>query len=179
MSKRKSAPRSLFKLRTVSIPPSRDAPDRKVFGILISDLFGSAQSDFQSPAEVMESSFAIISAAGLSASKSESIQRGTEYWVEIETRIQQVRNAIKSGDTIEAVNAAMLLTQVWMQLRADAAFARDVRDAERRHRNLRHSPAVTDQQIVQAVQTYSTKKEAAERLGISTRQLRKRQERLP
>ena len=78
----------------------------------------------------------------------------------------------RHGRQDDAIHAAMMATQRWMELRANVLFEAPVREKERR--NERTLRAVTNAQIREKLATTRTFAQAADALGITEREIRNR-----
>jgi hypothetical protein len=159
-------PRSLFK------SPERAARVESLDSAALIELFKAAAK----PASTqLRENLDLIARAAAKAESDPTIARGTEYAHSAASYLERLEEAIAKNDAIEAAQAALKLAEVWMQLRADVFFAAAVREKE--HRKARNS-ALSDDDIRREVARSPTLKAAAERLGISERQLRNRREHL-
>jgi hypothetical protein len=103
------------------------------------------------------------------------LERGREYAETIRRRTADLRRACdESRDPVRSALAALKLAEAWMQLRADALFARSVRAREASLARFPWQSAVSDDEIRTALRTYATQAEAAQALGIEARQIRNR-----
>jgi hypothetical protein len=100
-----------------------------------------------------------------------SVPDGKGHAKRIRQGVRLLRGMVRDGVSKEALAlAAIDVGQSWMALRVDVHAAAAI-DAEKRRRP---QLTVTDEQIYAAVESEKTKKAAAEKLGISERQLRNR-----
>lgn len=84
--------------------------------------------------------------------------------------IRVLESCRKEQKTDDAVNAAILATRDWMQLRVNAFWEQDIRT----HQKQRRKEKVTDAEIVAALNHHRNKKMAAAYLDISDKRLRDR-----
>jgi hypothetical protein len=108
--------------------------------------------------------------AGLSADTQpdDKLEGNAAIGAEVLMHIELLQASRRDDRTIDAINEAMLATEKWMQLRANALFEKPVREKQRR---VARSSAVTRAQIIDALESEPTVIAAAEKLGIVARQI--------
>lgn len=123
---------------------------------------------------LLEDNLRVISEAA-DAAESGNIERGKEYAHKIRVDMSLLRHAIRTSNATEAALCAMRMTQWWMQLRADALLARPVRNQERmmKGKGFVRSKRPTRAAIDEAVKNSANKADAANKLGINVRTLRR------
>ncbi|MEZ5499996.1 MAG: hypothetical protein R3E77_11295 [Steroidobacteraceae bacterium] len=127
------------------------------------------------PTNGVEDALGVMLAAAARAEIDHELECGQDWADEIRSRVLRLNEAraraAGRGDSDEVALCAMKLTESWMMLRADALFARDIREKERR---IKQSSALSDDDILAVVAKFRTQLLAAEQLGISERQVRTR-----
>jgi hypothetical protein len=127
--------------------------------------------DALSPSLQLSRALELIENHASQAEQRSNVPRNREYADKLRTHIKLLRAMIRDGGSKEAIAMIGLsLGQLWMQLRVDAHASA----AMKAHRDRVPKSTVTDQQVLRAVKETSTKTAAAEKLGISTRQLQNR-----
>jgi hypothetical protein len=169
MKRRKPAPRSLF--RTPE-PVQLNADDPQFVAKLKQQFSAMPKSD----SEALERNLTVIESLATRARTDLEIERGSQLADDVMMKLRLLRHEVQNSGAHRTAVLAIQVVDAYWRLRADALFARDVRAAETRHKNLegRQRKTVTDEQIAQAVANAPTKTAAAARLGITPRQLRER-----
>jgi hypothetical protein len=131
----------------------------------------AALFDALSPRKQLERAIEIIENHASQAEQREDLSRKDDYTEKLRTSVKLLRAMIRDEASREAIALmALSLGQLWMQLRVDAHASA----AMQAHRNRVPKHSVTDAQIREALDTCETKVSAAEKLGITTKQLRNR-----
>lgn len=84
------------------------------------------------------------------------------------------RIALQDAATKSGLQHGILLAQAVDSLNANLAWRKPVEGRRKQMMNLRHDQKVTDDQINNAIAEHGTQEKAAEALGLSVRQLRRR-----
>lgn len=109
------------------------------------------------------------------AEKDANLEGGLVYFTTISEYLNDMEAAMKCGNVVSSVWHAMKAVEAWMELRADAMFARAVREKERRERGEGFAPKLTDDNIIiETLKNCAKQKDAAKALGVNQTTLRKK-----
>lgn len=161
-NKGKSPPRSLFvqKVEPLPLPPG--------------DLDAQIKTMFMSMTapSMVQGFVAQILAAAQAAETDDAIAKGAEYAQEIRQYAQKLQVALSNNDAHKAAYAGMKLTEKWMMLRIDAAFAKPIRTEQQRLRNFPNkSQRPPDAEIQGVVRRIAGRQAQARELGTTVRTL--------